>query len=153
MSISSCFVWFFLSLLLTVSGFAVIHLPCFAPSSAGDLANGVFGGPWGWAAVHAVTTGALFLFSKMDSCRGLCWESERIKQPLCTDPHCLAHRLCGQVQSESESRSVMSDSLQPHELYSPWNSLGQNTGVGSLSLLQGIQTLQLTRSLRFNAPI
>ena len=38
----------------------------------------------------------------------------------------------------SESCSVVSDSLQPHELYSPWNSLGQNTGVGSLSLLQGI---------------
>ena len=32
----------------------------------------------------------------------------------------------------------MSDSLQPHGLYSPWNSLGQNTGVGSLSFLQGI---------------
>ena len=32
----------------------------------------------------------------------------------------------------------MSDSLQPHILYSPWNSLGQNTGVGSLSLLEGI---------------
>jgi len=32
----------------------------------------------------------------------------------------------------------MSDSLQPHGLYSPWNSPGQNTGVGSLSLLQGI---------------
>ena len=29
------------------------------------------------------------------------------------------------------------DSLQPHGLYSPWNSLGQNTGVGSLFLLQG----------------
>ena len=28
----------------------------------------------------------------------------------------------------------MSDSLQSHELYSPWNSPGQNTGVGSLSL-------------------
>ena len=28
--------------------------------------------------------------------------------------------------------------LQPHVLYSPWNSPGQNTGVGSLSLLQGI---------------
>ena len=27
--------------------------------------------------------------------------------------------------------------LQAHELYSPWNSTGQNTGVGSLSLLQG----------------
>ena len=32
----------------------------------------------------------------------------------------------------------MSNSLQPHELYSPWNSLGQNTEVGSCSLLQGI---------------
>ena len=41
-------------------------------------------------------------------------------------------------QSESESRSVVSDSLQPHGLYSPWNSPGQNTGVGSLSLLQGL---------------
>ena len=39
---------------------------------------------------------------------------------------------------ESESCSVMSDSLQPHGLYSPWNSPGQNTGVGSLSPLQGI---------------
>jgi len=27
-------------------------------------------------------------------------------------------------------------------LYSPWNSPGQNTGVGSLSLLQGIFTTQ-----------
>ena len=41
-------------------------------------------------------------------------------------------------ESKSESRSVVSDSLWPHELYSPWNSLGQNTGVGSLSLLQQI---------------
>ena len=30
------------------------------------------------------------------------------------------------------------DSLWPHGLYSPWNSPGQNTGVGSLSLLQRI---------------
>ena len=36
----------------------------------------------------------------------------------------------------SESCSVVS--LQPHGLYSPWNSPGQNTGMGSLSLLQGI---------------
>ena len=28
--------------------------------------------------------------------------------------------------------------LRPHGLYSPWNFPGQNTGVGSLSLLQGI---------------
>ena len=39
---------------------------------------------------------------------------------------------------ESASRSVGSDSLQPHRLYSPWNSPGQNTAVGSLSLLQEI---------------
>ena len=41
-------------------------------------------------------------------------------------------------ESESESRSVLSDSLQPHGLYSPWSSQGQNTGMGSRSLLQGI---------------
>ena len=38
----------------------------------------------------------------------------------------------------SESHSVVSDSLRPRGLYSPWNSLGQNTGMGCLSLLQGI---------------
>ena len=38
----------------------------------------------------------------------------------------------------SESHSVVSDSLQPHGLYSPWNSPGQNTGVDCLFLLQGI---------------
>ena len=32
----------------------------------------------------------------------------------------------------------MSDSLRPHGLYSPWNSPGQNTRVGSYSLLQRI---------------
>ena len=42
------------------------------------------------------------------------------------------------MESESESRSVVSESLRPHGLHSPWNSPGQNTGVGSLPLLQGI---------------
>ena len=46
------------------------------------------------------------------------------------------------LESESENRSVMSDSLRPHELYHPWNSSDQNTGVGSLSLLQGIYPTQ-----------
>ena len=36
-------------------------------------------------------------------------------------------------ESESESCSVVSDSLGPHGLYSPWNSAGQYTGVGRLS--------------------
>ena len=39
---------------------------------------------------------------------------------------------------KSESCSVLSNSLRSHGQYSPWNSPGQNTGVGSLSLLQGI---------------
>ena len=42
------------------------------------------------------------------------------------------------IESESESHSVVSDSFRPHGLYRPWNSPGQNTGVGSLCLLQGI---------------
>ena len=51
----------------------------------------------------------------------------------------LQARILGWVAiSFSKSCSVMSDSLQPHGLYCPWNSPGQNTGVGSLSLLQGI---------------
>ena len=42
------------------------------------------------------------------------------------------------VMIPSESCSVVSNSLQPRGLYSPWDSPGQNTGVGSLSLLWGI---------------
>ena len=42
----------------------------------------------------------------------------------------------------------MSGSLQPYGLYSPSNSLGQNSGVGSLSLLQQIfPTQELNRGL------
>ena len=37
-----------------------------------------------------------------------------------------------------ESHSVVSVSLKPHGLYSPWNSPGQNSGMDSCSLLQGI---------------
>ena len=40
----------------------------------------------------------------------------------------------------------MSDSLRPHGLYSPWDSAGQNTGVGSLSLLQEILPTQEPRT-------
>ena len=46
--------------------------------------------------------------------------------------------LCSESESENESCSVVSDSLQPHGLHSPWNSPGQNMRVGSCSLLQGI---------------
>ena len=46
----------------------------------------------------------------------------------------------------SESYTVLSSSLQPLRLYSAWNSPGQNTTVGSLSLLQRIfPTQELNR--------
>ena len=51
-------------------------------------------------------------------------------------------RTQGQTQrpkrEASGSRSVVSDPVRPRGLYSPWDSPGQNTGVGSRSLPQGI---------------
>jgi len=44
---------------------------------------------------------------------------------------------------ESESCSVVSSSLQPHVLYSPWNSPGQNTGLGRQK--QSVQSLSYVR--------
>ena len=46
-------------------------------------------------------------------------------------------------KSENVNRSVLSEFLRPHALYSTrllhlWNSTGKNTGVGSHSLLQGL---------------
>ena len=55
------------------------------------------------------------------------------------------HLLSG-WEFESESPSVVSNSWQPHGLYSPWNSPGENTGVGSLSLLQEIFPTQGSNS-------
>ena len=54
------------------------------------------------------------------------------------------HTTCRTIHSESHS--VTSDSLWPQGLYSPWNSPGQNTGVGSCSLLQGIFLTQGSNS-------
>ena len=51
--------------------------------------------------------------------------------------HALTEMSCINGKCESENHSFVSDSLQPHGLYSPWNSPSRNTGVGSLSLLQG----------------
>ena len=42
------------------------------------------------------------------------------------------------LKSEDKSHSGVSGSLWPHGPCSPWNSPGQNPGVSSLSLLQGI---------------
>ena len=57
---------------------------------------------------------------------------------ICICIHFLCVYMCMCSSTGNESCSVLSDCLQAHELYSPWDSPGQNTGVGSLSLLQGI---------------
>ena len=40
--------------------------------------------------------------------------------------------------SEVKVCQLCPNSFQPHGLYSPWDSPGQNTGVCSLSLLNGV---------------
>ena len=66
-------------------------------------------------------------------------------------PQGMASGRCGDppatdALSENESHSVVYNSLRPHGLCSPRNSPGQNTGVGSLSLLQGIFPTQGSKS-------
>ena len=59
-------------------------------------------------------------------------------------PHLRVHILqlkIPHVTDEDQRSRVLQlrpPTLQPHGLYNPWNSPGQNTGVGSRSLLQGI---------------
>ena len=55
------------------------------------------------------------------------------------------------AESESERCMVRSDSLQPHGLCRPWNSPGQNTGVGSRFLLQGIFSTQISSRRLFTS--
>ena len=57
---------------------------------------------------------------------------------LASDSIALRYRYSATFLWKSESHSVVSNYLQPHGLYSPWNSPGQNTGMGSFSLLQGM---------------
>ena len=52
----------------------------------------------------------------------------------CLKAGCILFILRFLHESQTESCSVLSDSLPPHGRYSPWNSPGQNTGVGSLFL-------------------
>ena len=70
------------------------------------------------------------------------WRSSECKRFI--GSHGIESYLLNEKQKRAKSEkskicSVVSDFLQPHGLYSPWNSPGQNTGVGrSLSRLQGI---------------
>ena len=48
----------------------------------------------------------------------------------------------GSPKTQLKNVKVTSDSLQPHGLYSSWNCTGQNSGVGSHFVLQGIFATQ-----------
>ena len=56
-----------------------------------------------------------------------------------TAKNCVALTKCLRTEKVKvkESSSVLSHYLWPHGIYSPWNSPGQNTEVGSFFLLQG----------------
>ena len=61
-----------------------------------------------------------------------------LNHPVCRTSLVVQDPTAAAMKGESESHSVVSHSLQSPGLCCPWNSPGQNTGVGSLSLLQGI---------------
>ena len=62
------------------------------------------------------------------------WEEEKLQKEQPSE-RCLIYT---KIWSQCESRSVVSNSLWTHGLYSTQNSPDQNTGAGSFSLLQGI---------------
>ena len=66
-------------------------------------------------------------------CREVCWGTSHPSSGS-PNPQPTFSSLSFPLVKVAQSRPT----LQPHGLYSPWNSLGQNTGVGSLSLLQEI---------------
>ena len=81
------------------------------------------------SSVHGIIQARILEWGAISSSRGSSWPRDS------THVSCLAGRF---FPGESESRSVVSDSLWPFGWYTPWNSLGQNAGMGSLSFLQGI---------------
>ena len=110
-----------------------------------------------WLGLHASNAGGLGSISGQGTRSRMLQLRPRV--PVChsygpDQPHksyLKANRLTNQIKlesrgpqskatSQSEGRLFVSDSLQPHGLYSPSNSPGQNTGVGSLSLLQIFST-------------
>ena len=63
------------------------------------------------------------------------WVTEHTHKDIRGTMHVIWIRV--KVKSESESHSVLSDYLQPHGLYSPWNSPGQYSGVLAVPLSRG----------------
>ena len=75
-------------------------------------------------------------FPSFNGCKG--WKLQKGTQSL-GQPNYLAvtieYRNCRLIRTWSKVKVAL---WNPNGLYSPWNSPGQNAGLGSLSLLQGI---------------
>ena len=75
--------------------------------------------------------------------------NNKSSSPACTAtaysfPQCHGYEILprGTKYGKSESHSVLSDSLQPHGLYSPWNSPGQNLEWVAFPLSRGSSQLR-----------
>ena len=94
---------------------------------------------WGTIWSEAVSFGPLLYFwnwVNLQCCVNICCIIEWFSIYVCVCMYvCVYIYVC---IYNSESHSVVSDSLWHYGLYSPWNSPGQNTGVVSHSFLQGI---------------
>ena len=82
--------------------------------------------------VHGILQARILEWIALPVSRGSSWPGIDSRSPLLP-----ADSLPAEPPRKPKN-SAVSDSLQPHGLYNPWISPGQNTGVGSLSLLQGI---------------
>ena len=82
---------------------------------------------------HALLQG-IFLTQRLNMCLLYLLQWQAGSLPLASAGKPIIYTL----RKENEICSVLSKYQGPHRLYSPWNSPGQNTGVGSCSLLQGI---------------
>ena len=82
--------------------------------------------------VHGIIQARILQWVVISFSRGSSWYRDQ------THISCIGRQILYHLPPGSQSHSVVSDTLQPHGLYGPWNSPGQNTGRGSLSLLQGI---------------
>ena len=74
------------------------------------------------------------------------WNQSVVPCPVLIIASCSAYRFLRR-QVKWKWKLVMSESLWPHWLYSPWNSPGKNTGVGCHFLLQIFPTQGLNPGL------
>ena len=102
------------------------------PLQCSCLENPRDGGAW-WAAVYGVAESRTRLKRLSSSSCSLVLALYEIEWSMgCETIQSRERGLYTTGGVVSESHSVVSDSLWPHGLYSPWNSSGQNTGVGSI---------------------